>query len=384
MKDRSSQGLLPRPEPLAPTAALLAAIVESSDDAIVSKTLDGTILSWNGGAERLFGWSADEAIGRSIKILIPFDRHFEEDDILTRLRRGERVDHYETIRLTKDGRLINVSVTSSPVRDETGRIVGASKVARDITARKQAEADLKRAADQLLASDRAKTRFLATLAHELRNPLAPLSNALHVVRVSQEPMSERLDWAVGVIERQAKTLARVVDDLIDVSRINHDRLELRRERLELAAVLHSAAELSAPAIAAAGVELVTDLPSAMICLVGDPTRLAQAIANLLNNAAKFTDPGGRITIAATVEGNQAVVRVIDTGIGIPPDKLGTIFEMFAQIDSSLDRNQSGLGIGLTLVRRLIELHGGTVTADSRGPGTGSTFTIRLPIRAPVD
>src|SRR5262249_40459264 len=200
----------------------LAAIVETSDDAIVSKTLDGRILTWNRGAERLFGYRAEEVIGKSITVIIPSDRLYEEDDIQARLRHGERIDHYETVRAAKGGRLVDISVTISPLRDATGRIVAASKVARDITLRKQAE-------DALRLADQRKDEFLATLAHELRNPLAPIRNATEVLRAARANPSA-LDWAVDVLERQMRQVTRLVDDLMDVSRITRDRLELKRQR----------------------------------------------------------------------------------------------------------------------------------------------------------
>jgi PAS domain S-box-containing protein len=367
---------------LADPLELLAAIIESSDDAIISKDLNGTVLSWNEGAERLFGYTSDEAVGRSITLIIPRERHGEETEILAKLRRGERVDHYETVRMAKDGRLIDISVTSSPVRDRDGRVVGASKVARDITVKKQSEALVWETARKLEAADRAKTEFLATLAHELRNPLAPIRNALFAVRLAGEELSTRVDWALTVIDRQTQQLTRLVDDLLDLSRIDNRRFELRCEHTDFRDVVNAAVETSTPLIHAAGHELVVTVGEEPIAFVGDVTRVAQVISNLLNNAAKFTPNPDRIDLTVRTDPEYVTVIVRDNGVGIPPDKVGEIFDMFAQVDSSLTRQNDGLGIGLTLVKRLVELHGGTVVATSEGPGTGSRFTVRLPRSGP--
>jgi PAS domain S-box-containing protein len=361
---------------------LLAAIIESSDDAIIGKDLNGVILSWNQGAERLFGYTSDEAIGQPITLIIPGERHGEETEILAKLRRGERVDHYETVRMAKDGRLIDISVTSSPVRDRDGRIVGASKVARDITLRKQSETLIRETARKLEAADRAKTEFLATLAHELRNPLAPIRNALFLVRLSGEEITSRVDWALTVIDRQTQQLARLVDDLLDLSRIDNNRLDLRCEDTDFREVVKAAVETSTPTIHAAGHELAIAVAEEPIPFTGDVTRLAQVISNLLNNAAKFTPKPDRIGHTVLADPASVTVIVRDNGVGIPPEKVGEIFDMFKQVDSSLARENDGLGIGLTLVKRLVELHGGTVTAASEGPGTGSSFTVRLPRGGP--
>jgi PAS domain S-box-containing protein len=350
--------------------ARLAAIVESSDDAIVSKTVDGVIRSWNAGAERLFGYAPDEVIGRSITLIIPPERLDEEHEILARIARGERVDHFETVRVTKHGRRIVISLTVSPVRDGAGRVVGASKVARDITDRKRAE-------EALRDADRRKDEFIAVLAHELRNPLAPLRNGLHVIRLSAGD-AHAVTQAGSMMERQLGHMVRLVDDLLDVSRISRNKMELRRARVLLADVLSSAVETARPAVESAGHDLVVSLPPAPVYLDADLTRLAQVFGNLLTNSAKYTEPGGRIWLAAERRGGEVVVSVRDTGIGIPADALPTIFDMFSQVDRAMERSTGGLGIGLALVKGLVEMHGGTVTAESAGPGKGSLFTVRLP------
>jgi PAS domain S-box-containing protein len=351
--------------------ARLAAIVESSHDAIVSKTLDGIILSWNSGAERLFGYTADEAVGRPITMIIPPDRLGEEREILRRIRRGDWIDHFETVRVAKSGRKLDISLTVSPIRDSAGRIVAASKVARDISDRKRSE-------ESLREIDRRKDEFLATLAHELRNPLAPIRNAVQILQ-TQGSLGPALEWARDVIDRQSRQLSRLVDDLLDVSRITRGKLELRKARVELREVLHVAIETSRPLIDASGHEFVVTMPPEPVYLDGDTTRLAQVVANLLNNAAKYTDRGGRIELSAERHGSDAVISVHDTGIGIAPDVLPRVFDRFTQAERSLARAQGGLGVGLTLVRQLVAMHGGSVEAHSEGLGRGSTFTVRLPV-----
>jgi PAS domain S-box-containing protein len=526
------------------TRALLAAIVESSDDAIVGKTLEGVIQSWNAGAHRIFGYTPEETIGRPITLIIPPDKQDEETSILRRLRQGQRIDHFETVRVTKDGRLVNLSLSISPVRDSSGQIVGVSKVARDITARKRTEEtvrkqgerlqllweaaevllttdepdlmmqalfakiaphfaldtyfnfmvnesgeglnlvsyvgtpdaearkiaridfgqgicgnaallresivanDIQHSADphvqlvkswglrtfacnpllagnrllgtlsfasrrrdrfdddeleflrtichyvtvayervrliqQLRDTDRRKDEFLATLAHELRNPLAPIRNSLHIMRLMSGDAAS-VTQARNMMERQLVQMVRLIDDLLDVSRVTRGKLDLRKERVDLASVISSAVETARPLIEAAGHELTIQLSEQPIFLDADPMRLAQVFANLLNNSAKYMDRGGRIWLTAErAQGHgerpEAVVAVRDSGVGIPPEALPRIFDMFAQVDQSLEKSQGGLGIGLTLVKRLVEMHGGTVEAHSEGAGKGSLFTARLPV-----
>jgi PAS domain S-box-containing protein len=355
--------------------AFLGAIVSSSDDAIISKTLDGTILTWNAGAERVFGYTAAEAIGKPVTMLIPPERQDEEPKLLERLRRGERVEHYETVRVGKDGRQIDISLSVSPMRNPDGKLIAASKVARDITERKKAEAALREA-------DRHKDEFLATLAHELRNPLAPIRNSLHLLRMAA-PSDATAQRVCEMMERQVNHLVRLVDDLMEVSRITRGVIDLRCEETDLATVLRSAVETSKPLIEAARHRLAIAIPSEPIPLRGDAVRLSQVFANLLNNAAKYTDGPGQISLSARREEQEILVSVRDSGIGIPAPMLPVVFDMFVQADRSTNRAQGGLGIGLTLAKRLVEMHGGTMSAHSAGPGQGSEFVVRLPI-APVD
>jgi CheY-like chemotaxis protein/two-component sensor histidine kinase len=244
---------------------------------------------------------------------------------------------------------------------------------QDITERKVAEEALKEA-------DRRKDEFLATLAHELRGPLAPLRNMLEVMKRAGND-GDLIKQARATMDRQVSQMTRLIDDLLDLSRISRDKIELKRERLELASVVYHAVEASRPFCDSAGHELSVALPSEPIYLDADPVRLAQIIGNLLNNACKYTESGGNIWLSARRQGSDLVMKVKDTGVGIPTDMLSRIFEMFAQVGRSLERSQGGLGIGLTLVKRLVELHGGSVEAFSEGAGRGSEFVVRLPALA---
>jgi PAS domain S-box-containing protein len=514
------------------SSRLLAAIVESSDDAIISKSLDGIIRTWNTGAERIFGYTAEQAIGRNIALIIPPERlEIEESRIISRLKAGQRIDHFETERVDQKGRIVRVSLTISPIRDESGNVIGASKIARDITRqreieererlllreaaeanakfraffeqgsqfaailerdgivvevnrqsghtdgypreriigrafwdgpwwagspdraervreavlragdghafrdempyhnakgvervadlnvvpvidragevrfiavtggditdRKHAESErqrleegLRELAGNLSQANRRMNVFLATLAHELRNPLAPLASTLEILRrpgASAVPLEQSVD----TMHRQLHQVVRLVDDLLDLSRITHDRLELRMENVELAPMLHEAVAACMPVAQARNHRVDVSLPPAPVHLYADATRLTQVFSNLLHNGCKYTPRGGSIRVTAERHDAQVLVVFADNGIGIPASKLHGIFEMFEQVESSIEHSQGGLGIGLTLVQRLVQMHDGTVEAHSAGIGQGSRFEVRLPAladapRAPVD
>jgi PAS domain S-box-containing protein len=351
------------------TRAWLAAVVESSDDAIVTKTLDGIITSWNRGAEQLFGYRAEEIIGRPITTIIPPELHGEERAILTRLAYGERLDHFDTVRVTRDGRRVDISLTVSPIKDEHGTVVGASKVARDISERKRAE-------EQLREADRQKDEFLATLAHELRNPLAPIRNATALVcRTDLHPTART---ACEIIERQVQLLTHLVDDLLDVSRITAGRVRLQLEPLELEATIALAIESCKPALEAAHHTLQVEKDPEAVWVRGDRVRLPQVFSNILSNAVKYTPPGGRIRVRIYRENGQGVVSISDTGVGIPASMLQRIFDLFVQVDRSYESTGGGLGIGLSLSRRLMSMQGGSIEARSAGTDRGSEFIVRLP------
>jgi PAS domain S-box-containing protein len=619
-------------------ARSLAAIVESSDDAIISKSLDGIIQSWNVAAERIFGYSAEQAVGHHISLVIPAERADEEERIIAELKAGQRVEHFETVRIRSDGQPVQVSLTISPIKDESGRVIGASKIARDIsgkrraeerermllaqaasanakfqaffeqsavfagimdidgklieanrlswegcgftkqqiigkpfwdgpwwtpsstlvdqikaasaqaasgqvfraempyyvadgseriadvtiqpikdetdrvlflaptgaditdrrraeedrrsfvavienstdfigmcdpngtpffinraglkmvglrdidearqhavwdfffpedhglirdeffpavlkdghgeievrfrhfktgealwmvykvvtltdglgqtigfatvsqeiTERRQLEEHLRKMAADLSEANHRKDEFLATLAHELRNPLAPIRNSLHLLRLSGE-LSPSLDPVREIMERQVDQMVRLIDDLLDVSRISHGKIELQRETIELATIISTAVETARPLIDAAGHQFALSLPAEPVLLDADPVRIAQTIGNLLNNAAKYTKPGGQIWLSVRKDGNEAAISIRDTGLGIPADMLPLVFDMFAQVDRTLTRAQGGLGIGLTLAKIFIEMHGGRIEAHSDGPDKGSEFVVHLPM-----
>ncbi len=350
--------------------ALLAAIVESSEDAIVSESLDGRITSWNAGARRLFGHGAEDALGQPMTMIIPPEHRHEELHILDRLAKGERIEHFETVRIAKDGRRIDVSLTISPVRDRNGRVVGASKVARDVSERKRMEA-------QLRDADHRKDEFIAMLGHELRNPLAPIRNAAEVLRRTNANNEASVELC-RMLERQVQQMTRLIDDLLDVGRITRGVIRFRRERIDLADVVTRAVEMSEPLLSRRRQRLRVELPRERLPLDGDRARLTQLIVNLLDNAARYTPEGGAVALhVSSVEAGLVELRVQDSGIGISPEMLPKVFGLFVQARPGTDV-QEGLGIGLALVRMIAEHHGGSVAATSAGAGKGSTFVVRLP------
>lgn len=359
-------------------ARLLASIVESSSDAIISKSLDGIIQSWNKGAQRLFGFAAEESVGKHISMLIPPERMADEEEFLRQLSAGEAIRHFETVRRTRDGQFVDVSINLSPILDDAGRVIAASKIARDISERKKVEEQLRQLAAELSESGHRKDEFLATLAHELRNPLAPIRNGLHVIQNASGD-EKTVEEARNIIERQVTQLVRLVDDLLDVSRISRGKLEMRRQPIDIADAIKIAVETCRPVIDESRHSLNVIQSSTPITVNADLIRLAQVFANLLNNSAKYSEAGGQIVLQVERRAEVVEVSVKDNGIGIPAEMLGNIFEMFTQVDGSLERSQGGLGIGLTLVKRLVEMHDGTVSAKSDGPGTGSEFIVCLPV-----
>jgi PAS domain S-box-containing protein len=496
----------------------LAAIVESSDDAIIGKTLDGIITSWNKGAELIFGYSAEEVLGKSIYLLIPDDRKDEEPLILECVRRGDRIDHYHTVRKRKDGQLINISVTVSPIRDEDGRIIGASKIARDITDRERMHAALRESesryrdlmqllpvavyacdaagkiqnfnkaatvlwgrepkcndGNELLSgaqkhyypdgslmpvsespmalvletkrpqlniemgieradgsrrttlasviplkndegeltgtinclqdvtqqklgeedrmilferekearmraeeASRYKDEFLATVSHELRTPLNSILGWARLMR-DTDMAPDTSVRAIETIERNAKSQAQLIEDILDVSRAISGRLRLDVTTIELIPLIEAAIDIVRPAAQAKGVKLHSVLDPNSGPISGDPQRMQQIVWNLLSNAVKFTPKNGNVQVRLQRAGSQAELTVSDTGIGIRNEFLPFVFDRFRQADSSSTRKFGGLGLGLAIVRHLTELHGGTVRAESGGEGKGASFMVRLPI-----
>lgn len=363
------------------SARYLAAIVESSDDAIISKSLQGVIQSWNTAAERLFGYTAAEAVGQRILMLIPEGRHDEEPSILGRLRRGERIDHYETIRRRKDGALIEVSLTVSPIRGANGEIIGASKIVRDISAQKRVLRELQEAHEKALAANRAKDDFLAALSHELRTPLNPvLLIASERALDASLPESVREDFEC--VRRNVELEARLIDDLLDLSRIANGRLLLQIGTHDLRGILNEAITKVESDLMAKKQVLSINVGAGPIAVSGDPVRLQQVLWNVLKNAVKFTPEEGRITISTRINTVRtcAVLEVADTGRGLAPDELESIFDAFAAATPGKKAHQfGGLGLGLTISRKIAELHHGSISARSAGPGHGATFVIEIPL-----
>jgi PAS domain S-box-containing protein len=363
----------------------LAAIVEGSDDAIVSKDLEGTVQSWNRGAERIFGYTAEEMQGRSIRTIIPEDRWSEEDEVLRKIRLGESVDHFETVRRRKDGTEVHVSLTISPIHAPSGIIVGASKIARDISERKLVEAELTRlllreqqARAEMDRASKLKDEFLAILSHELRTPLNAVLGYTQLLLSGVVPPKE-IPQAVQAIQRNAQVQIRLVESLLDMSRVLAGKLELKLEDVSLSSVIEAAVDAVRPDAVKKNVELEVNGLSNPVAVFGDAARLQQVFWNLLTNAVKFTPPRGRVTVSVTIVGTDALIQISDTGRGISPDFLPYIFDRFEQAKREDARELLGLGIGLSLVRELVHAHGGAVTADSEGDGRGAVFSVTLPL-----
>ena len=361
------------------SAALLSAIVESSHDAIVSKTLEGIITSWNPAAEEMFGYTAAEAVGRSIRMIIPPERIAEEDFVLGQIRRGEKVDHFETIRQTRDGRRLNISLTVSPIRDSNENIVGASKIARDITESKRLEKEREQllisereARGQLTQAIRARDEFVAVAAHELRNPLNVFMLNLQLMhRIIGNPAG--FDQMRGLVEKSRRQLDRIsalIDRLLDVTRMRAATLALNRAPTSLDAVLNDIQQ-----------RLRNQKPPVSISMKvqdsiegnWDRVRIDQAITNLISNAIKYAEQP--VEVLARLDDGQAVISISDHGPGIPPGELERIFDRFERDGG--DR-LDGFGLGLWITRQIVQAHGGTTIAQSR-VGEGSRFEIRLPI-----
>jgi signal transduction histidine kinase/CheY-like chemotaxis protein len=318
-------------------------------------------------------------------ILIPLGRADEEPYILDRIRRGERVDHYETVRRRKDGSEVDISLTVSPIRDKSGKVIGASKIARDISDRKRAEAEreelLRRESAARAEAERAnriKEEFLATVSHELRSPLNAIlgwASMLSENRLDEEKSAR----AFEVICRNANAQNQLIGELLDVSRIISGKLGLEVSRVELIPIINAAMDVVRPAAYAKNIRLSSTLDPAAGLAAVDPGRLQQVIWNLLSNAVKFTPRGGEVSVRLEREATRISITVIDTGEGIEPEFLPFVFDRFRQLEGATTRRHGGLGLGLAIVRHLVEMHGGTVSAASPGKGRGATFTVTLPL-----
>jgi PAS domain S-box-containing protein len=334
----------------------------------------GNVASWNRGAEMIKGYAASEVIGSH------FSRFYTPEAILQgkpawELQMATRYGSVEDEgwRVRKDGSRFWANVVITSLRDRTGALRGFAKVTRDMTERRRVE--------ELEQADRQKDEFLALLAHELRNPLAPIRTSLDVLRRRDAPAAA-LDQAGQIAERQLRHMARLLDDLLDVSRIREGTIELRREKVSVSALIRSAGEAAQPFMDERGHRFIVEEPQEEMWVEGDHVRLEQVLGNLLNNAAKYTDTRGEISLSAERTEGSVFIRVRDTGIGIDPMMLSRVFDLFVQAERRTELSAGGVGIGLSLVKRLVELHGGRVEAFSAGPGRGSEFVVRLPAAAP--
>jgi len=369
-----------RNEQLAEAEARIRSVVNNVIYGIITIDEWGVVESFNSAAEQLFGYKPEEVLGQNVKMLMGEPHNSQHDDYLANYKRTGQAKIIgigrEVEGRRKDGSTFLMDLGISKfLRGERNCFTG---VVRDITERKQAEEALRESEKKLRDADRTKDEFLATLAHELRNPLAPVRNSLELLKWGSGN-AELQKQARETMERQIAHMVRLIDDLLDVSRISRNKLELKNERVELTSVIHHSVEACQPHFVRDKHEFVLTLPPEPIHLHGDPTRLAQVIGNLLSNACKYSTPGGKIWLTVERQIGEVKIVIRDTGIGIPPEMLDKVFVMFTQIDKSLERSDGGLGIGLSLVKRLVELHGGTVTAHSEGLGQGSEFTVRLPV-----
>ncbi|MDB5908701.1 MAG: hypothetical protein JWP34_2815, partial [Massilia sp.] len=359
----------------------LAAVAEQSPDGIGIATPDAMGMFLNPAGRRLAGIAPDAAISdyTMVDFFAPECRQFVAEVVLPALtgKPGRWEGELYLVHLVT-GAQAPIYFKGFAVRDDRGAIIGLATISRDITEQKRAEDELRRVAADLSEADHRKSEFLATLAHELRNPLAPIRTGLDLLRMgSSDPaVQERV---IGMMDRQLGLLIHLVNDLLDVARFTSGKIELKKELVELQTLVAMARETSVALVEAGGHTLELLLPAEPIMIEADTTRIVQVLSNLINNAAKYTPAGGRIEVAAWSEGGEALVAVRDSGVGIPAEALATVFDMFTQVSCDIDRAQGGLGIGLSLVRRLAELHGGSVTAASAGRGHGSTFTLRLPL-----
>ena len=358
----------------------LAAIVDSSEDAIISKNLDGIITSWNAGAERLFGYTASEIIGQPVSRLMPPEYRSDMENILGKISRGERVEHFETVRMSKSGKLIPVSLSVSPIRDGTGRVIGAAKIARDISDQKAHQAERERLLRDAEEAARVREEFLSVAGHEMRTPLTSLQFLLHTIqRRFESGQPEKVVEGLVRARVQLQRLSQLTEDLLDVTRITAGRMTLDLEDVDLSELAWQVVEQQRESAARAGSELLFEAPSP-VTGVWDRPRLEQVVTNLLSNAVKF---GGGKPITIRVEGNAAgaTLTVRDEGLGIPASDQTRIFERFERAISK--ESYGGLGLGLWITHQIVTAHGGRIRVES-DPGRGSTFFVELPRKAGGD
>ncbi len=351
---------------------------DAKEYAVFLVGLDGNLLCWNAGAQRIFGYQSNEIIGQ------PYSCFFSPEDIITgrpehelkcALAEGRTDSNCWQVR--KDGTRFWCQAVVTPLFNEDKQARSFVRVMHDLTESAALEGQRKRA-DGLAEANRSKEEFMALLSHELRSPLSPILNALHILRQmkTNDPLIEQ---AGNIIDRQVGLMVQLVDDLLDISRVTKGKLRLTKEQVELRVVVNDAAESVRPLMDARKHEFSVSLPIEPIWVEADPARMEQVVVNLLNNAAKYTDPGGLIRMTVNREGAEAVIRVRDNGVGIAPENLPHVFELFTQVDGSLGRSYGGLGIGLALARNLVEMHEGRLQASSAGLGKGCEFSVKLPL-----
>lgn len=376
---RSNQPRWTTRDPLkAAPRELLAAIVDSSRDAILSKTLDGTITSWNRAAERMYGYTEAEVLGRSVSLLVPTHQRAELDQLLARLKRGEHISNLETERVRKDGRRIRVLLSLSPIRDSTGQLVGASAIARDVTAQRQGEEALMAAKREAEAANRAKDRFLAVLSHELRTPLTPVLTVAKLLE-DRDDLPDNVRADLAMIRRNVELEARLIDDLLDITRITRGKLEVNPEVVDCSELVEQAFEICASDAAGKQLACTLDVQPGKHWIRADAGRIQQVFWNLIKNAVKFTERGGNVTIRCK-DGSpgSVMVEVVDDGVGIEPEVVPRVFGAFEQGNPVLGQQAGGLGLGLAISKALVDAHGGRIWAESRGTGHGATFRVELP------
>ncbi|MGV3510048.1 MAG: PAS domain S-box protein [Sphingobacteriaceae bacterium] len=354
--------------------ALLASIVNTSDDAIISKTLDGNITSWNLSAQKMFGYTPEEALGKHISILIPPDRLQEETVIITNIRNGRKVDHFETIRLRKDGSEIPISLTVSPVLDSTGKVIGASKIARDITSQIQAQQENARLYEEIKALNEKKDEFIGIASHELKTPLTSINGYLQILsRLNTDEVSKKF---VSKTIQQVKRLTILVSDMLDVSKIEAGKLQFSSEKFNIVSALANAIELIEHTHP--GNNISFNVNSNRSTVYGDPHRVEQVMINLLTNAIKYSPAQAQIEVTLTTNNDEIHVSVKDKGYGIEASKVNQIFSRFYRVEST-NPTISGLGIGLYISKQIIERHNGKIWVESE-PGKGSNFIFSLPLK----
>ena len=372
----------------------LAAIIQSSEDAIISKDLNGIVRSWNPAAERLFGYTAEDMIGQSITKMIPRERLNEETYVLGRIRAGQTVDHFETVRQRKDGRMVDISLTVSPIRNAQGRVIGASKIARDIGEHKRLREERRIAAEneeaarremlevqnrRIQEASRLKSEFVANMSHELRTPLNSIVGFTELMIDERfGPLPERYQEFVKFMHASANHLLQLINDILDLAKVESGKIDFQPEQVDLAAVIAETTAIISGLAAKRKIALRVETDQTLGRVYLDPMRLKQVLYNYLSNAVKFTSEGGRVVLRARAEeGDRFRIEVEDTGIGIKPEEEHKLFIEFQQLDATTSKKFPGSGLGLALTRRLVEAQGGTVGVRSVF-GSGSTFFATLP------